>query len=44
MDYIESRMRNRVKPNFGDNPRTYFQKLIEKEKQELKIQLDFIRQ
>ena len=44
MYYIESRMRNRVKPNFGDNPRTYFQKLIEKEKQELKIQLDFIRQ
>ena len=44
MDYIESKMRNRVKPNFGDNPRTYFQKLIEKEKQELKIQLDFIRQ
>lgn len=40
MDYIESRMRNRVKPNFGDNPRTYFQKLIEKEKRELQILLD----
>ena len=40
MDYIENRMRNRVKPDFGDNPRAYFQKLIEKEKRELQILLD----
>ena len=40
MDYIENRMRNRVKPDFGDNPHAYFQKLIEKEKRELQILLD----
>ena len=43
-DYIESRICNRIKPDFGDNPCIYFQKLMEKEKQELKIQLDSIRQ
>ena len=32
MDYIESKTRNRVKPDFGNNFRIYFQKLIEKEK------------
>lgn len=40
MDYIEGRIHNRVKPNFGDNSRTYFQKLIEKEKRELQILLN----
>lgn len=40
INYIESRTRNRVKPDFGDNPRVYFQKLIEKEKWELQILLD----
>lgn len=40
MDYIESKTCNRVKPDFGDNPRVYFQKLIEKEKRELQILLD----
>ncbi len=37
MDCIESKTCNRVKPDFGDNPRVYFQKLIEKEKRELQI-------
>lgn len=39
-DYIEDRIRTRIKPDFGDNPRTYFQKLIKEEKQKLKILLD----
>lgn len=34
-DYIEERMKNRVKPNFGKNPQIYFENLIEKEKVEL---------
>ena len=34
-DYIEERMENRVKPDFGENPQNYFDKLIEKEKAEL---------
>lgn len=39
MDYIEDRVRNRVKPDFGGNPQIYFQKLIEKEKRKLQILL-----
>ena len=35
IDCIEARIQNRVKPNFGDNPRVYFQDLIEDEKQRL---------
>ena len=34
-DYIEERMENRVKPDFGENPQIYFETLIEKEKAEL---------
>lgn len=40
IDYIESRTRNRVKPDFGDDPRAYFLELIEKEKRELQILLE----
>ena len=39
MDYFEDMMQNRVKPDFGDDPHRYFQKLIEDEKQRLSIQL-----
>lgn len=35
MDYIEEKMQNRVKPDFGGNPHVYFQKLIDEEKQKL---------
>lgn len=35
MDYIEERMENRVKPDFGENPQIYFENLIEREKTEL---------
>jgi len=35
MDYIEDRLKDRVKPDFGNDPRAYFQKLIEEEKQRL---------
>ena len=35
MDYIEERMENRVKPDFGEKPQTYFENLIEREKTEL---------
>lgn len=38
-DYIEYRMKNRVKPNFGDNPHVYFQKLIDEEKQKLLLEI-----
>jgi hypothetical protein len=31
-DFIEDQMENRIKPDFGTNPRKYFQRLIEKEK------------
>lgn len=34
-DYIEKRMQNRVKPDFGDNPHAYFQKLIQEEIRQL---------
>lgn len=39
MDYIEDRVHNRIKPDFGGNPQVYFQKLIEEEKQKLQILL-----
>ena len=39
MDYFEDMMQNRVKPDFGDTPHRYFQKLIENEKQRLSMQL-----
>ena len=32
-------MKNRVKPNFGDNPHVYFQKLIDEEKQKLLLEI-----
>lgn len=35
LDYIEERMENQVKPDFGKNPQNYFKKLIKKEKEEL---------
>ena len=35
MDYIEKRMENRIKPDFGENPQTYFENLINREKTEL---------
>lgn len=34
-DYIEERMENRDKSDFGKNPQIYFENLIEKEKAEL---------
>lgn len=34
-DYIEERMKNRIKPDFGKDPQIYFKILIEKEKAEL---------
>lgn len=34
-DYIEERMENRIKPDFGKEPKVYFEKLIENEKAEL---------
>lgn len=40
MDFIEHRMQNRVRPDFGENPHAYFQKLIEEEKQKLSASLD----
>lgn len=39
MDCFENLMQNRVRPDFGDNPRTYFQGLIEAEKRQLSILL-----
>lgn len=39
MDYIEDRMQNRVKPDFGDNPHAYFQRLINEEKRQLSIMI-----
>lgn len=35
MDYIEDKMLNRVKPNFGKDPHAYFKKLIEEEIRQL---------
>ena len=37
MDCIEGRMKNRVKPNFGDDTHTYFQTLIEDEIKQVSI-------
>lgn len=39
MDFIEDKMQNRVKPDFGENPHAYFQKLIEEEKRQLLVSL-----
>lgn len=38
-DYIEGKMRNRIKPNFGDDSHAYFQRLIDEEKQKLSSML-----
>lgn len=35
MDYIEARMQNRLKPDFGDSPHEYFLKIIDEEKHQL---------
>ncbi len=35
MDCIEERIKNRIKPDFGDNPEDYFNRLIDNEKQQL---------
>lgn len=35
VNLIEDRMQNRVKPDFGENPHSYFQKLIEKEMEQI---------
>lgn len=34
-DYIEEKMRNRIKPDFGDDSHAYFQRLIDEEKRKL---------
>ena len=34
-DFVEEKMQNRVKPDFGPNPKEYFLKLIEKEKKQI---------
>ena len=39
-DYIEERMENRIKPDFGKDPQVYFKKLINKEKTELLAQIN----
>lgn len=39
MDYFEKLMSNREKPDFGDDPRAYFQKLIEEERNQLALSL-----
>ena len=39
-DYIEERMKNRVKPDFGNKPEEYFQKLIEEETHQLALLLE----
>ena len=38
-DYIEEKMRNRIKPNFGDDSHAYFQRLIDEEKRKLSSML-----
>ena len=40
MEHIKSVKLNRVKPDFGNNPRAYFQQLIEREKRGLQIFLN----
>lgn len=42
-DYIEERMRNRIKPNFGKDTHAYFQKLIDEELRLLSITMDIDR-
>lgn len=39
-DYIEERMENRIKPDWGNEPEVYLKELIEKEKNELLIVMD----
>lgn len=39
-NYIGDRMRNRVKPDFGDDPHSYFHNLIDEEKRQLSALLD----
>lgn len=39
MDYIEDRVRNRIKPDFGGKPQVYFQELIEEEKRKIQTLL-----
>lgn len=39
-DYVDERRVNRIKPDFGKEPRIYFEKLIENEKQRIKNILD----
>lgn len=40
VDYIEEKMKNRVKPDFGENTHAYFSRLIEEEKQQLTLESD----
>lgn len=39
-DYIEEKMINRVKPDFGDDPHAYFMRLIDEEKNRLSVLID----
>lgn len=39
MDYIEDRVCNRIKPDFGGKPQVYFQELIEEEKRKIQTLL-----
>lgn len=39
LDYIEEKMRDRVKPSFGGDTHKYFQKVIESEKRQLELLL-----
>ncbi len=39
MDYIEDRVLNRIKPDFGGKPQVYFQELIEEEKRKIQTLL-----
>lgn len=38
VDYIEKKMKNRVKPDFGENTHAYFSLLIEEEKHQLTLE------
>ncbi|MBQ4572334.1 MAG: hypothetical protein IJA80_03545 [Clostridia bacterium] len=40
MDYIKEKMKTRVKPDFGDNPKKYFHTLINKEKNKLENSIE----
>jgi len=39
-DFMKHKMTNRVKPDFGEDAHSYFQKLIEEEKRQLSILLE----